>query len=386
MELAILYILIAITVFAIYLYFYLRYKKDEVVTKMGKGASRLNDNNRDRIFRPEMYNSSMYIPSHLANSREAVPTRSTLIMKERMKKEIINELRGSAVKNPIEQEYVTNYGLNYPEMRALSASKSGSPTPGTARASIEKAAAAAEAATAKALTPAPVETAAPAKAKAPTTAGTTAAPAKAKAKAPTTAGTTAAAEKKTAATTAGTTAAAEKKTAATTAGTTAAAEKKTAASKKVPTPAPASTSSSKMSSHCLKLNNIIAGKSTAKEKIQECVDSSNATDCSICNVSNQNKWISELPPQTCSYNGDCGKWIPGWPSCESSDGLDNKKCVYCPDKNKKCLLGKGSGDNAANHNGYNVTSINNKILPPPKISKEEAERNLDDEMFGSDSD
>ena len=154
----------------------------------------------------------------------------------------------------------------------------------------------------------------------------------------------------------------------------------------VPTPAPASTSSSKMSSHCLKLNNIIAGKSTAKEKIQACVDSSNATDCSICNVSNQNKWISELPPQTCSYNGDCGKWIPGWPSCESSDGLDNKKCVYCPDKNKKCLLGKGSGDNAANHNGYNVTSINNKILPPPKISKEEAKRKLYSELLGSDSD
>ena len=61
-----------------------------------------------------------------------------------MKKEIINELRGSAVQNPIEQEYVTNYGLNYPEMRSLSASKSGSPTPGTAWASIEKAAAAAE--------------------------------------------------------------------------------------------------------------------------------------------------------------------------------------------------------------------------------------------------
>ena len=36
MELAILYILIGLTVFTIYLYFYLRYKKDEVVLKKEK--------------------------------------------------------------------------------------------------------------------------------------------------------------------------------------------------------------------------------------------------------------------------------------------------------------------------------------------------------------
>ena len=158
MGLAILYILIAITVFTIYLYFYMRYKKDEMIIKKEKKTTRLNDNNyndnnnnNERIFRPEMYDSSMYIPSHLANSREAVPTRSTLIMKERLKKEIINELRGSAVQNPMGQvpmgqvpmgqEPATNYGFNYPEMRALSASKSGTPAPGTAGASIARAAA-----------------------------------------------------------------------------------------------------------------------------------------------------------------------------------------------------------------------------------------------------